>query len=199
MEILSIIILFIIGINLIPSLINVKQPRLERFISKLAIFFIIVYLINVIFLFNDYKLKGTNTYKVIFSAFIISTLLFFGIVKNSWAKLLKALILIPLIAIGYFAFVFYVEVDTYKINDKYQIDVSNGGFLSCGELIIISESKFIFFIKRIFFENSLCLSGVNNIEVVEWKNNSGTFLIYHDGERDSENPYKYNVQLNVLL
>jgi len=80
-----------------------------------------------------------------------------------------------------------------KINSTYDINTYDGGFLACGESIRITESSFGILEKTIYSESSLCLKGISKIETIEFNKNRADFLIYHDGEMDSENPYNFEI------
>jgi ABC-2 type transport system permease protein len=82
----------------------------------------------------------------------------------------------------------------YRINNTYKIEVTIGGLLACGENIKISKSAMVIFDKEIFHEASLCLRGIEKIDIVDFNENRAEFLIYHNGEYDSENPYKYEIE-----
>ena len=81
-----------------------------------------------------------------------------------------------------------------KIADGYKIQVTTGGLMSCGELIHLTETKLLIFDKKIVYESSLCLQEIERIETIDFDQNSAEFLIYHNGEMDSENPYKYKIE-----
>jgi ABC-2 type transport system permease protein len=82
----------------------------------------------------------------------------------------------------------------YKINDLYKIEVSRGGFLACGDILKITKSELWIFDKGIYRESSLCLRGINKIETVDFHYNHAEFLIFHNGEWDSENPFRYEIE-----
>ncbi|WP_282039377.1 hypothetical protein [Saccharicrinis aurantiacus] len=82
----------------------------------------------------------------------------------------------------------------FDLNEKSKIVVRTGGIFSCGESITITQSCFGFFNKEIFNLDNLCLIGIYNIETVILDESFANILIYHNGENDSENPYKYKVE-----
>lgn len=108
------------------------------------------------------------------------------------------MILIPLILLNLLTLLFGRTIYESKIADSYKIQVTTGGILSCGELIHITETEFLIFDKEILYESSLCLREIKRIETVNFDQDSAEFLIYHNGEMDSENPYKYEIEnINV--
>lgn len=78
-----------------------------------------------------------------------------------------------------------------QLDDNNKISVTTGGFLSCGEIINITQTKFIIFDQQIFHIRDLCLERITNIEIIKLNNKHAELLIYHNGERDSESPYKH--------
>jgi len=81
-----------------------------------------------------------------------------------------------------------------KIDETNKISVTTGGFLACGEIIHITQTRFGIFDKDVFHIGNLCLIGINKIETVKLDDKHAEFLIYHNGKMDSENPYKYDVE-----
>ena len=193
MTAILIFIVAIIGLNCIPLLTKTHSSKLEKVISRILIFTTIAFVIFTTLLFNDYRLKGIYSNSIIGLTFIISSLLFFSLVKNSRKKLIKVLLLTPLVLISLFTLIFGQTKYEHRINDMYKIEVSIGGFLACGENIKITKSEFVIFEKAIYYGNSLCLKGINKIETIEFNKEHAEFLIYHDAKMDSENPYKYEI------
>ena len=65
--------------------------------------------------------------------------------------------------------------------------------MSCGESIRLTETYYLLFDKIIYRDDSLA-GGIDEIEIVHFDANSGTFLIHHDGEMNSENPIEYTIK-----
>ena len=86
-------------------------------------------------------------------------------------------------------------VSRFKINDSYTIEVLTGGFLSCGQIINITENRYLIFEKKVHYESSLCLREITKIETVKFDGKHGEFLIYHNGKVHSENPYRYKTEI----
>jgi ABC-2 type transport system permease protein len=103
-------------------------------------------------------------------------------------------LLTPLIVVSIFALIFGKVLKEFDINNETKIIVTTGGILSCGELIRITQTKFGIFDKEVHYESSLCLREINKIETIKLDEKHAEFLIYHNGEMDSENPYKYEVE-----
>ena len=81
-----------------------------------------------------------------------------------------------------------------KLDENNKISVTTGGFLTCGEIINITQTRFWIFDKHVFHIGDLCLIGITKIETIKLDDKNAEFLIYHNGEMDSENPYKYEVK-----
>ncbi|PIB31272.1 hypothetical protein BFP78_12340 [Gaetbulibacter sp. 5U11] len=192
----AIIIFFviIIGLNCVPYITKTEFPKFEKIIRRALIVNSITLLIIGIFLYNGYRLKGIYTNTFFELTFIILTILFFSFVKNNLRKLLSLFILIPFLSLTTLLFIFEQVIAEYKINETYKIEVSESGFLNCGERVSITKSEFGIFRKRILTRTDLCLIGIDKIETVEFNKNDAEFLIYHNGIYDSENPYKFGIK-----
>jgi hypothetical protein len=81
-----------------------------------------------------------------------------------------------------------------RIDENNKISVTTGGFLACGEIINITQTRLGIFDKEVFHIDNLCLIGINKIEIVKLDDKHAEFLIYHNGQYDSENPYKYELE-----
>jgi hypothetical protein len=193
-----IFLIIIIGLNCIPMLIKSHSPKLEKVVSRIVIITTIAFVFLTFLLFNDYRLKGVYSYSIICLSFILSSLLFFSLIKFSIKKLIKVLFLTPLILVSLFFLWFNQALYKTKINDTYSIEVSQGAFFSCGENIKITKSKFVFFEKAIYYGGDICLVGINKIETIEFNNQHAVFLIHHNGEYHSENPYNFVIENNNL-
>ncbi len=186
-------IVIVIGLNCIPQLTNTNFLNIEKTIFKLLVINTLTFLIFTVLLFYGYKLQGAYSNSVIGSAFILASLLFFSLVENTRKKIIIVLLLTPLILLSLFTFVFGRLIAEYKITDAHKIEVSTGGPLACGEIIEITETEFGIFDRRIHYEGSLCLREIKNIEMIKFNKDTAQFLIYHNGEMDSENPYHYTI------
>ena len=196
MTALIIFILIVIGLNLIPYLTKRDFPVVEKAINRVLIFSTVAFLVLTALVFCGYKLKGIYSNPIIGVIFITITILYFVLAKSTKKKLFAVVILTPLILISLVTLLFGRTIYESKIAEGYKIQVSTGGLLSCGELINLTESEFFLFEKAIVHENSLCLREIERIETINFDQNSAEFLIYHNGEMDSENPYKYKIENN---
>jgi ABC-2 type transport system permease protein len=192
----AIIIFFglLIGLNCIPLLIRTTFPKAERTIKIILVASTILFLTFTIFAFNGYRLKGLYTFSTISWTFIVSTIAYFSIFKNTKKKLITVFLLTPLIVLSILTLLLGQLVYENKIDETNKITVTTGGFLACGEIIHITQTRFIIFDKDVFHIDNLCLIGINKIETVNLDDKNVEFLIYHSGEYDSENPYKYDVE-----
>lgn len=195
MTALIIFIGLIVGLNCIPLLTKTNFPKAQKVIVKLLVVTIILFLTILIFAFNGYRLKGQYTFLTISLTFIGLTIIYFTLFKNTTTKILTTTFLLtPLLALSIFTLLFGQVLKELDINHNTKIIVTTGGFLSCGELIYITQTKFVIFDKEVHYESSLCLRGIEKIETVKIDDRHAEFLIYHNAEMDSENPYKYNVK-----
>jgi len=176
----------------IPLILNGQSPGKPT--VRILIASAILFLIFTILGFNGYRLKGIHTLPAIGLTFILSTLLYFVLFKNTKKKILTVLILTPLIVLSTFTLLFGRILKEFRVNDNTKIIVTTGGFLSCGEIISITQTKFGVFDKEVLYESSLCLRGISKIVTTKIDDKHAEFLIFHNGEFDSENPYKYDVE-----
>src|SRR5690554_893440 len=191
------IIIFIgllIGLNCIPLLTKTTFPTVEKLIGRILIASTILFLTFMVLEFNGYKLKGLYSFSTISWIFIVSTILFFALFKNTKRKILTVFLLTPLITLSILTLILGRVVYEHKIDETNKISVSTGGFLACGEIINITQTRFGIFDKEVFHINNLCLIGINKIETIKLDDKHAEFLIYHNGQNDSENPYKYDVE-----
>jgi hypothetical protein len=184
----------IIGLNCIPLLIKTTFPTVEKVIVRVLFASTILFLLSTIFEFSGYRLKGLYTFSTISWTFIISTILIFALFKNSEKKILTVFLLTPLVVLIILTPILGELVYEKRIDETYKISVTTGGFLACGEIINITQTKFGIFDKQVFHIGDLCLIGINKIETIKLDEKHEEFLIYHNGQLDSENPYIYDVE-----
>ncbi len=56
-------------------------------------------------------------------------------------------------------------------------EVRVGGFMACGESLVITESKLGILDKQKYVGNNSCVTGINKIETKKFNNNVADFLI----------------------
>jgi hypothetical protein len=151
-------------------------------------------LITIIFDFNGYKLKSFFAFRAIGMCFVISTFMYFAIFKNSKNKIWKGALLTVLVIITFANQLLYQKIGSYKLNDELNMVISREGFLACGEIIRITKTELGIFDKEVFYDSNQCLIGITKVETVRIDNNGAEFLIFHNKERDSENPYHYKIE-----
>jgi peptidoglycan/LPS O-acetylase OafA/YrhL len=164
MTALIIFIVIIIGLNCIPLLTKNTFPRIEKVIRRILIATAILFLTFQIFEFSGYRLKGNYIFPTIIWAFMISTILFFVLFKNTKKKILTVLILTPLIVFSILTHIIGQVVYEQRIDENNKISVTTGGFLACGEIINITQTRLGIFDKEVFHIDNLCLIGINKIE-----------------------------------
>jgi len=184
----------IIGLNCIPLLTKTTFPKAEIIIVRILIVATILFLTFGAFGLYGYSVKGLYTFSIITWTFIAATILFFALFKNTRRKILTTFLLTPLLVVAGFSLILGQLLYERQIDDKNRISVTTGGFLACGEIINITQTKFVIFDKDVFHIGDLCLEGINKIETIKLDDKQAEFLIYHNGKLDSENPYKYDVE-----
>mgnify|MGYP003641156612 CR=1 FL=1 len=198
MIVIIVFILLIIGLNLVPSLTKHRLPKTEQIIKRLLIYVTVIFLIQIILSYYGIKLKGIYSSMIVGLIFLVTSLLYFAINKNTTQKVISIVFLIPLILSSLYLEFCYQNLGRYKINDDLDIMVSREGFLACGEIIRLTTSKFIIFDKELIYDSNKCLRGIYKVENIEFNKKRAVFLIYHNGELDSVNPYNYELQNNRL-
>ena len=193
MIVIIIFIGLIVGLNFIPVFIDTNFPKAKKVIVKMLIISAFLFLIVTIFEFNRLRIKGLYTFSIIGLAFIVSSFLYFSIFKNTIKKMLIFFLITPILILSFFTLMFGRTLHEFNINEKYKIAVTRGGFMTCPEHIIITQTKFMFFDQEVYHDGNICLTGIWKIETVYFNERKAEFLIYHDREMDSENPYKYEV------
>jgi len=184
----------IVGLNCIPLLTKTTFPKIEKVVVRMLIATTILFLTFGVFGLYGYSLKGLYTFSTISWTFIVSTILFFALFKNTRRKILTAFLLTPLVVLSILTLILGQLVYEQKIDETNKITVTTGGFLACGEIINITQTKFGLFDKQVFHIGDLCLIGITKIETIKLDDKHAEFLIYHNGKMDSENPYKYDVE-----
>jgi len=203
-----VLITIFLGISLVLILTKSNFPKLEKVIKKISFYSLIGILICALLLVFEFRLKGEYTTSIIGLTFVLSTILLFGLTKNTLNKILSGILTIPMFVFGILSLIwempiafFYLialpfepPIAKFEMNDNHNVEVRVGGFLACGESLIITESTFGILDKQKYVGNNSCVTGINKIETLDFKENKAEFLIYHDGKTEFENPYKYQVE-----
>lgn len=192
-----IILLFLgilIGLNLIPQLFKKELPQTEKLIKRVVLLGALIFIGLITTSALGLRLKGSYTIQIITTLVLISVLAYFAVVKNSWHKFISVLLMIPLILLCLYFQIFIKHIDSFQVDENLKYTVHQEGFLGCGEVIRLTESKFLIFDKELIHIPNLCLLGIDKIETIEIKPNKIKLLIYHNGEMDSENPFYYEFE-----
>lgn len=188
--------LIIFGVNCLPFIFKNKFKDFEKVVKKALMFSLIIFFVFTVLLFNDIRLKGIYSYLIIGILFFFSCLFYFAIVENTRKKILLTILLLPTILFGFLLLIFSDVKYQTKLNNKYDLQVVDGGFMTCGENIRVVESKYFVFYKEIKQVNGLCVIGIEKIMIDNVVNNKFDLLIFHNGEMDSENPLHYELDLD---
>lgn len=190
-----IFVVLIVGAIYIPNITNKYFPKLESRVGRALIASTVLFLSFSALHIYGYKLKGAYTFPIIVWSFIISSIVFFSFAKNTIRKWLIVLVLLPLLVLSIIMLVMGGTVYEYSIDTNRKILVTTGGFLGCPQNIRFTTTKFVIFDKTAFHGYNPCLDGIQKIGEVKLEGKTIRFLIYHNGEYDSENPYKYKVEI----
>ena len=199
-------------ISLVLILKKSDFPKFEKVIKKISFYSLIGILICVVLLVFEYRLKGKYTTSIIGLTFLLSTILLFGLTKKNLIKIFSGVLTIPILVFGilgsfsqiglvFFYLItlpFQSPIAKFEINKNYNVEVRIGGFMACGESLVITKSKFGILDKQQYVGNNACVTGINKIETKEFKENNVEFLIYHNGKTEFENPYKYQPEIKNI-
>ena len=197
------------GISLVLIFKRYDFPKLEKTIRKISFYSLIGILICIVLLVFDFRLKGKYTTSIIGLIFLLSTILLFGLTKKNLTRILNGILTIPIFIFGIsslfseIGFVFFYLITLpfqapmakSEINKNHNVEVRIGGFLACGESLVITKSQFGILDKQQYVGNNSCVTGIDKIETIEFEENNVEFLIYHDGKTEFENPYKYQPEI----
>jgi ABC-2 type transport system permease protein len=197
------------GISLMLIFSKYDFPKLEKVIRKISFYSLIGVLICVLLLVFDFRLKGKYTTSVTGLTFLLSTILLFGLTKKSLIKILSGILTIPMFVFGILSLFsetglvffylltlpFQAPMVKSEINENHNVEVRVGGFFACGESLVITKSQFGILDKQQYIGNNSCVTGIDEIKTLEFKENNVEFLIYHDGKTEFENPYKYQPEI----
>ena len=205
--------LTLIGISLSTSvllmLIKPELPKVENIVSKISWYSFIGVVLCSVLLFFDLRLKGRYTASIIGLTFITSTILLFGLTQKPLRTLLTGIIAVPNFIFGILsiflegplvffylmAIPFEYPMAKFEIDSSHNVEVRVGGPFACGESLTLTRSTLGVLDKQYYLGNSLCVTGIDQIETKLINENEVEFLIYHDGKREFESPYRYRTEI----
>jgi ABC-2 type transport system permease protein len=200
----------VFGISLILIITKHSFPILEKVVRRVALISLVGTAICILLLFFDLRLKGALTTSLISGVFVNSTILWFGLTQDSRVQLFTGLFVIPLcvaVCCSFFWSLMWLPVNAvmlpftpplkkFTINQNHHVEVRVGGFMACGESLIVTETVFGILDKQHYIGNNYCVTGIKKIVPKKFDSSSANFLIYHDGKRtEFKNPYEYEVLL----
>ena len=204
------LIVLALGVSGILLLTKTRFPKAEKLLSRIALLSLVVMILCVVLLSNDLCLKGAYTSAIIGVVFLLTTLVLFGLSKRTTTKIWSGLITIPVFICcllslfdkGYLFFFYLLAlpfappIATYDVDETHQVEVHDGGFMACGESLVLTESTCFLFDKQRYAGNNHCVTNIYKVETVAFDENKATFLIHHDESRNIENPYTYETEFN---
>ncbi|TNE29790.1 MAG: hypothetical protein EP346_05410 [Bacteroidetes bacterium] len=189
MTIVFLFAVLILALNFLPGLWKERLVGVEKYIWVLWLGLSLIYILLVFGMLHlKVEPRGAYTKQVVSLMLAALTVISFATLSNSWKKIGFIAIALPLLFIQ--AIIFPVGVTTLSlpISNNRSVELLSGGFMACGESIRVVEYKYLLFKKEVFENSSLCLTGVDKLELGDAE---GEVLIYHSGEFDVENPYRY--------
>jgi len=203
--------LIIIGVTIVTGFILMisKQDfkKHEDWLTNLVIASAIGALICVILMFFDLKIKGRYTTSLIAIAFFISNIILFSITTQKRMKILTGIVSIPTIIfflLSIFSeswlifllipyFLFQAPKLKSQIDENHNVEIRDGGFLSCGESLIVTQSYLGVFDKLVHFGTNHCAREIYKVETIEFNDSKYVFNIFHNCDIQDENPLRYEV------
>lgn len=194
MTFLFLIAITLLAINLLPGLWKDRLISYERYVWATWLGLVLAYII-MLFGMNFFELepRGAYTKQVISLLLAIQTIISFGILRNTWRKIGFIVIALPMLFIQAVYFPLGMTGHSLQLSNNRSVETVSSGFLGCGESIRLIEYKYLFFKKELYSNNSLCLTGIYKLEAGSSDNE---VLIYHSGEFDLENPYRFVLPIN---
>ena len=199
-----------LGVSGVLLFTKTKFPKAEKLLTRIALFSFVGVVLCVVLLSNDLRPKGAYTSAIIGVTFLLATLILFGLSKRTTTKIWSGLIAVPvflccllsLFSKGYLFFLYLLALPfgppkaKFNMDASHHVEVRNGGFMACGESLVLTESAYLLFDRQLYAGNTHCVVNIHKIETVAFDENKATFLIYHNDPRAVENPYTYEAELN---
>jgi hypothetical protein len=184
-------------------------PKIEKILKRISFYSFIGVAISLLLLIFEFRLKGTYTTPIIALTFVVSTILLFGLTKNTLTKVLSGLLTIPFFVFGILSLIWELPIAFFNlialpfeppmakfiINENHNVEVRVGGFFACGESLVVTKTMLAILDKQKYVGNNSCVRGIHKIETIELNEHNAEFLIHHDGETEFDNPYKYKAEI----
>ncbi|KAB2807726.1 hypothetical protein [Phaeocystidibacter luteus] len=168
----------------------------KRFVSRVwkvtLLSFGLIVFIFIIDVFN-LRFSGKYTELIVYIVFEITAIVYFLKVPTNWSKIALDFALIPTYLVVLFQIVIYSPPSVFPLDDTYSISTRIEGLLACGESISITKNRLWIFVETLH-SNDPCLRNVESIDVIDFSPEKLIIYIHHDGDLDSENPYRYEVE-----
>lgn len=168
----------------------------KRFVSRVwkvtLLSFGLIVFIFIIDVFN-LRFSGKYTELIVYIVFEITAIVYFLKVPTNWSKIALDFALIPTYLAVLFQIVIYSPPSVFPLDDTYSITTRIEGLLACGESISITKNRLWIFVETLH-SNDPCLRKVESIDVLNFSPEKLIINIHHDGDLDSENPYRYEVE-----
>ncbi|MCI4671861.1 MAG: hypothetical protein MRZ79_27210 [Bacteroidia bacterium] len=198
---LAAIVLFIgilIGLNFIPEIIKKHRPKTEKSIQLILAISTLIFLVSIGLLLNSIRIKGIYSNLAVNLIFLMSCLLYFAMVRNRKIKILIVVLLILPIIIALLSSVFSQKINEQKLPNGMGINITKGGIMTCASHISLSKSWMGIFEEEIYHDSRLCLQRIYKIEVVAFEESHAELLLYHRDEQESQNPFPYRIDNEML-
>jgi hypothetical protein len=200
----SLIIITTISI-LFASIWLLKKPKtkyLENILRKIHFAFLTLAILTIGLLVGRLRFFGLFTNSAIGLIFLTSGILLFGLTTSKIIKIYTGLIAIPTLVteisfllfgispflfpafIGYFMFAAPIKKE--KINDKYSVEIYQGGPFAPPNIFYLTKRTSVIFDRQIRLESSENFLNISKFEVIGFKENENvTCKIYIEGNPDN--------------
>ena len=179
-----------------------KKPKtnyLENTVAKIHFVFLILAILTIWLLVNELRFIGQYTNSTIGLIFLSSGIILFGLTTSEFINAYSRLIAIPtllieiLLLLGVKPFIipaligyllFAGPLKKVKINDKYNLEVHEGGLMSPPNLFYLTKQTSLIFDKQIRLAPSYeHLSKISKLEVISFKENENVVCKVYSGDK----------------
>jgi hypothetical protein len=198
------------AIAIVLFFLKFRKVNFDKPVRMVHFTFLGLTILTIVLLLYDCRIKGQYTNSIIGQAFVSSCILLFPLTKSKVLKIYSGLLTIPQLICGLLAIVktqfllpfligyliFAPPITKSSINDRYNIETHQGGFMACSEHIYVTKTAFAFIDKQIFIGNPSCVRHITKIEVTRFSENEIIiYKAYHDTGQYLQNPYIDSVDL----
>ena len=188
-----------------------KKPKtklLEKYVTIIHFSFFGLAILTLAVLFQGLRFIGQYTNSAIGLIFLASGIILFGLTTSKIIKLYSGLIAIPVLLseislllgssalllpalIGYLMFAAPLQKE--KINDRYNLEVHEGGIMAPPNLFYLTKRTFLIFDRQIHLTGTEHYSHISKLEIVSFTENENVVCkIYTGSNSFTTDTLQYN-------